>query len=183
VADNYNYYIKRQEQAPKIPCGCGCGEMIPSIGRRGYPVKFKNGHSSRGKNHSQWKGGRYQHKGYWYIWKPEHHFADKKGYVLEHRLVYEQYYKCSLLPWIEIHHINEQRDDNRIENLMPVTRIEHRKQHQMDHSNTICLLCDSKETRIRPNGRPHWFRFDNGYICSRCYDKNYSFYQKNKIIE
>ena len=63
MANNYQYYIRRQEQAPKIPCECGCGEMIPSITRRGYPARFKNGHGQKGENHSQWKGGRYKHKG------------------------------------------------------------------------------------------------------------------------
>jgi hypothetical protein len=184
VADNYQYYIKKQEQAPKILCACGCGEMIPSISRRGYPMKFKNGHASRGELHPNWKGGRYKHKGYWYIWKPEHHFADKKGYVLEHRLVYEEYYKVCLLPWIDIHHINEQRDDNRIENLQAIgTRSDHMKHHRppIDMSNRFCLLCDSKTTLIRKDrNKPKWHRFENGHICEKCYMRNYDFIRSDR---
>lgn len=172
MANNYQYYIKRQEQAPKIPCECGCGELISSTTRRGYPARFKNGHSQKGELHSNWKGGKYKHKGYWLVHKPDHHFATKEGYVYEHRLVYEHYYNCTLLPWIEIHHINGKRDDNRIENLMPVTRADHRKEHQVDMSERICLLCDSKTTALK-RGRPHWMRFENGFICNKCYMKNY----------
>ena len=177
----YQYYIDRQNKSPLIPCECGCGELIFSITKRGYPARFKKCHGSKGKNHPNWNGGRYKHKGYWYVWKPEHHFADKKGYVLEHRLVYEEYYNICLLPWIEIHHINENRDDNRIENLMPVTRADHRKEHRLDMSDRICILCDSNYTSIRSdNNRPRWFSFENGYICSSCYYKNYDSLRRNE---
>jgi hypothetical protein len=178
MADNYQYYIKRQAQAPKIPCGCGCGELISSITRRGYVAIFKNGHSTRGERHPNWKGGRKKHKGYWYILKPDHPFADKSGYVPEHRWIYEQYYNVCLLPWIDIHHKNGIRDDNRIENLQSIgTRSDHTKHHNplVDMSNRFCLLCGSKTTAIRKdrNNKPKWHRFENGHICERCYMKNY----------
>ena len=38
-------------------------------------------------------------------------------------------------------------------------------------NNTICLLCESTETYIKKNGHPQWFIYENGYICSKCYDK------------
>jgi len=50
-------------------------------------------------------------------WFPDHHFADSNGYVKEHRLLYEFNYKCSLLPWADVHHIDGNRYNNSILNL------------------------------------------------------------------
>lgn len=38
------------ELMPKIPCECGCGEMIPPLTRQFKPARFKNGHSAAGWN-------------------------------------------------------------------------------------------------------------------------------------
>ena len=49
--------------------------------------------------------------------KPDHPFAQKNGCVVHHRLICEEYYKCMILPWVDVHHINRNKHDNRIENL------------------------------------------------------------------
>lgn len=76
----------------------------------------------RGPNASNWQGGRRRHgDGYILVWAPDHPRADKKGYVLEHRLQYEEHLGRYLTPEEVVHHINDKRDkrdDNRIENLM-----------------------------------------------------------------
>jgi hypothetical protein len=46
-----------------------------------------------------------------------------------HRLTYEQYYNCCLLPYIEIHHVDGNSKNNIIENLKPVTALEHYEIH------------------------------------------------------
>ena len=72
-----------------------------------------------GKESSHWKGGRKKDSnGYWHIYNPNHPYADKNGYVYEHRLVVEQYLGRYLLTNEVVHHINGIKDDNRIENLM-----------------------------------------------------------------
>lgn len=110
--------------------------------------------------------------GYIWIYRPNHPFATN-NYVLEHRIVYEEYYKCNILPWIDIHHINHIKDDNRIENLRLMTRTDHRRLERIgyikDMSNRICYRCGSRKTRIRKKtGRPYWY--NKGRLCSRCYD-------------
>jgi hypothetical protein len=123
-----------------IPCGCGCGQFRTPFDKKGRMRQFIYGHSKAGRfthgfkhkeesklkmslhrsgeNHGMWKGGRYQlTKGYYVIWKPEHHFANKDGYVLEHRLVWEEYHKVILLPWADVHHLDGNKTNNVIENL------------------------------------------------------------------
>lgn len=58
------------------------------------------------------KGGKITNKGYRVIYSKR----DKK-YIQEHRYVYEQHYGIKLLPHQNVHHINGDRTDNRIENL------------------------------------------------------------------
>jgi hypothetical protein len=84
-----------------------------------------------GANNHNWKGGISINHGYRYIRKPDYPFPDARGYVAEHRLVFEEYYKCCLLPWTHVHHINEDKLDNRIENLKPVTVSQHNKVHHI----------------------------------------------------
>ena len=49
----------------------------------------------------------------------------KRKHSKIHRIIYEEHYKCCLLPYIEIHHIDGNSKNNSIENLMPVTALEH----------------------------------------------------------
>jgi hypothetical protein len=70
-------------------------------------------------NNPNWKGGITRYVlGYIGILLPEHPFCDKKGYVLEHRLVMEKHLGRYLSLEEVVHHINGIKSDNRIENLM-----------------------------------------------------------------
>lgn len=163
------------DSAPRIKCTCSveCQEMISSIQLNGMPRKYAVGHGRGGVNHSNWKGGRVKMKGYWYIWVPDHPQSSKKGYVAEHRLYYEEYYNCCLLPYIELHH----RDGNiinnfDINNLQPVTKSEHiRITHKKDMSDRVCLLCGSNETYMNKLGCKCWSRdpiTQQEWLCKKC---------------
>ena len=78
---------------------------------------FKKGRDTSGKNNTNWKGGRKKYRGYVFIYKPDHPNS-KKCYVQVHRLVVENYIGRFLKSKEVVHHINEIKDDNRIENLM-----------------------------------------------------------------
>ena len=69
------------------------------------------------KHSNRWIGGRIKRGKYWYIFKPEHPFSGKQGYIAEHRLIMEKYLGRYLSKLEVIHHINHNEEDNRIENL------------------------------------------------------------------
>jgi hypothetical protein len=69
--------------------------------------------------------------GYIRIYSPGHPCADRHGFVLEHRLVMESHIGRTLSPTEIVHHINENKQDNRIENLMLYSSIyEHLMYHR-----------------------------------------------------
>lgn len=55
----------------------------------------------------------------------------KNGLYYEHILVMEEFIGRKLKPFETVHHINEIKIDNRIENLFLCTRLEHDKAHGM----------------------------------------------------
>ena len=91
-----------------------CSNKCKFNSYRGKPILIDR----FGINSPGWKGGKYiDYKGYVRIYSPTHPFNNKK-YVLEHRLVMEQHIGRYMNPEEIIHHINEIRTDNRIDNLM-----------------------------------------------------------------
>lgn len=71
----------------------------------------------RREKHGMWKGGRIKRKGYIFLHRPDHPLCDSLGYVREHRLVMEEHLGRFLEPKEVVHHVNEIKDDNRLENL------------------------------------------------------------------
>jgi hypothetical protein len=113
-------------------CLCGCKQQTNLYRKK--PNRFIYGHNPRirfRELNPRWKNGVYMKNGYRYIMRKGHPKADRDGYVQEHRLVYEDYHKCCLLNWSEIHHINGIRTDNRIENIQPMSKKQHSKLHYL----------------------------------------------------
>ncbi|MFD1902501.1 HNH endonuclease [Enterococcus termitis] len=56
---------------------------------------------------------------------PTHPNAQSNGYVFEHRVIFESIVGFYLDPEIVIHHINEDKQDNRFANLQMMDKSEH----------------------------------------------------------
>jgi HNH endonuclease len=138
-------------------------------------VRFLRGHSSRWKG---WAGARWL--------RADGHvvvtIAGKK--IMEHRLVYEQYHDCCLLPYTIIHHKNGIKNDNRIENLQPLYQWQHlvivgnserlRKYSPPIPENRKCVKCGVSNSKPNQRGTPSWTKVvGGGYQCHECYIDEY----------
>lgn len=93
---------------------------------------IKRGIKLSGENHHNWKGGRMMAEGYVLVMDKDHPNRSKAGYVREHRLVAEKALGRYLAKTEVIHHINEVKNDNRIENLYLFSRLaDHKNYHQL----------------------------------------------------
>ena len=109
-----------------------CHKKVEKIRRDGLKSKTCS-HECYGKYRTGKRYGAYKDKvlisGYYYIYKPDHPNANKMGYVAEHRLVAEEKIGRYLKENEVVHHINENKLDNRPENLEVMTTQEHIKLH------------------------------------------------------
>jgi len=111
-------------------------------------TEFKKGHKSlwkgkkrpsyNGKGNPCWRGGKTMQNGYILIFKSNHPYCNKAGYVFEHRLVMEKYLGRYLKPEEVVHHINGNPSDNRIKNFILFKNLsEHFKYHKTQLPNDI----------------------------------------------
>lgn len=109
-----------------------CTRKCSGLSQQGKPSwnKGKKLPQFSRENSHQWKGGKYITMGYFYSRKPDHPRAMKNGYVKRANLVMEQKLGRYLTKDEVVHHINGNKSDDRIENLMFFpNRSEHSKYH------------------------------------------------------
>lgn len=163
-------------------CACGCGQPTllslwndARIGKiKGQPGRCLAGHSPAGAQHHRFKGGVTRDpRGYILIRQPDHPHAKKlTGHVYEHRLVMEAHLGRYLASNELVHHRNEIKDDNRIENLELIDRANHLIRHnpvairwskprsakKWSNKHAHCVDCGTTEKPHEAHGQ-----------CSACY--------------
>lgn len=94
---------------------------IPWAGTKGIVTWNRKGSDS-----TSWRGGKAVDKN-GYIWlRMDHPNANSSGLIAEHRYVMTQHLNRPLHPWEHVHHINAIKHDNRLENLLVVTKQTHK---------------------------------------------------------
>lgn len=101
-----------------------CGSFLGKVEHKCRP-------NQDSEKHWNWKGGLTMQKGYRLLMRKDHPSADRDGYVLEHRLIMEKKIGRYLKKDEVVHHINENRLDNRLENLKIMKQGQHSSQHML----------------------------------------------------
>ena len=165
-------FVDRRYSKYIIFCKCGCGETLSLYNRWGYKRDYIKDHkgksqNQKGSNNNNYKGGWINEQGY--------HNTGRKN-ICVHRRVYEEYYKCCLLPWIDIHHKDGNKLNNHISNLEPLLHPIHLSIHKSKPEIFVrlCLVC-GQGSYVKHNGRPSWTKYGNGFRCMKCYLKEYRY--------
>lgn len=93
--------------------------------------------SQLGDKNPCWRGGKTKRHGYWFIYMPSHPYAKNRRYVQEHRLVMEKKLGRYLKPNETVHHINHVKTDNRISNLILMSKSDHHRLHSGGKNNPM----------------------------------------------
>lgn len=155
-----------------IDCACGCGQKRPRFNKRGIERRYIKWHGRPREQHHNWKDGtKINREGYKLIKLRGHRMANTSGYVLEHRLVWEEYHKVCLLPWADVHHINGIRNDNRPENLDAMMNWQHASiTHTVNMNDRVCIRCKRTYEELKNQIKNYrlWFKNKSGFICFGC---------------
>lgn len=167
--------INSTDEIPWVRCICepNCPKLIRKYTIKGKLNRYATGHHIKGENNPRYNGYTYTDKdGYVHIRAPsDHPYKDVRGYIYRHRSVIEEHltkkngYKTYLEPKFVGHHLNEVKDDDRIENLQILTAEQHNKlRHSTDPnpSKYSCSECSKKKS-------DNWYHYKDGMICQICY--------------
>jgi hypothetical protein len=133
----FEEYLRNEYSAGKSMNEIGKQLGITSSAVRKYFVKYgierrktTDFFSSDHTKAPNWKGDRHiQSNGYVSVWCPEHPNVHKDGRIYEHQLVMEEHIGRYLKPGEVVHHIDGDKTNNDISNLMLLTNSDHMKLH------------------------------------------------------
>ncbi len=145
--------------------GCGKERWVRLL--RGSPKNIRChgcnqarlGKLRAGEYHHLWRGGKSKTVGGYCLVRiyPDDFFysmAQKKGYVLEHRLVMAKFLGRNLHPWEIVHHRNHNKADNNITNLELISDDRHKQLTILESKLDVLLR---KQDELMKEIRLLWF--------------------------
>ena len=166
-----NYSLKQWETKKYCSRKCGATSKLhknPFIkGHKHSPqTLIKLSQQKLGDKNPQWKGGRFNDgNGYFKVQ------TGVRQYQLEHRYVMEKLLNRKLDKTEHVHHINGDRGDNRLENLIVMKKKDHIEYHRIKRiKHLFCTLVDCK--------RPH----RSSGLCAYHYNKRLLERRKSSVI-
>ena len=140
------FYIKQFQlsKSKNTCCSLDCSSKLRKITMSG-----ENNHQYglTGDKNSSFKEYRNERHGYYNLYEPDHPFCDDDGRILEHRLMAEKFLlenkfsididgKKYLSPDFVVHHKDQNKKNNNIENLQILTKSQHTSIHNfLDNNN------------------------------------------------
>lgn len=111
------------------------GVSTPTISKhlklRGIAMEPSCNRGKIGAAHPAWKGGKeIDRDGYIRLYRPRHPWPRRNGMVLEHVAMMEKSMGRRIDNGECVHHLNHDRQDNRLENLQLMTMSEHTRLHR-----------------------------------------------------
>ena len=105
----------------------------------------------------KWNDGYTDNRGRFRIYRPDYPRAYSEGYCLRAHVVWWLKHGEPHPKNEELHHIDKSKDNDRIENLISLSKSEHRKIHQKaDYVNIVCKNCgisfNAKKHRVKSRG-------------------------------
>lgn len=110
-------------------CSVECRSRYLERIHKGRTLNTGRTHFKRGQQPANYKGWWRKDSGYIMVHCPDHPHADRHGDVPEHRLVVEENLGRLLTRDEVVHHRNQVKDDNRIENLQVMIEADHLRLH------------------------------------------------------
>ena len=129
--------IKRAKN--EVTCSKECSNQLKSIYMSG---EGNHQYGLKGEKNASFKGAVIEHHSYLYEYAPDHPYSNIAGRVRQHRLIVEKEFerfdsiffenindKKILKAEYDIHHIDENKQNNNIDNLQILTRGQHTSLH------------------------------------------------------
>ena len=105
------------------------------------PLSNREKKFNQGEDNPRWSGGRVKtQQGYIIVKNRKHPHSNGDGYVYEHRLLMEKHLGRYLTKDEIVHHTNDIKDDNRIENLELWNASEHSRYHTLKYFKNKTLV-------------------------------------------
>jgi hypothetical protein len=116
---------KRKEQ---VYCSRSCAGHLKGISKRDKKLAPREGWS--------YSRNSVDKNGYIRLYAGLHPYANGRLMIAEHVMVMEAHMGRALLSHECVHHINENKQDNRLENLQLMTKSEHSREHAKETAST-----------------------------------------------